>query len=330
LITIVSTVLIKVVCVLASLGAQRRMGTNMRARFIATFATLTAATVVLVGCAAPPPEGEAEAVAVVASTDVYGSIVFAIGGDLVDVTSIIDDTGKDPHEYEANGQNQLALSRADLVIENGGGYDDFVDTLLASSAKDGAVVLNVADLSGYDQDPADGEFNEHLWYDFPTVSKLAEEVVAQLRKADPENAETYVANGNALQDELSALESTEAQLKETSAGTGVAITEPVPLYMLDAIGLVNRTPSEFSEAIEEGRDAPPGILRDTLDLFSNGSVGILAYNEQTNGPQTEEVVAAAQANGIAVVPVTETLPEGKTYIQWMQDNVAAIAAALGS
>ena len=98
--------------------------------------------------------------------------------------------------------------------------------------------------------------------------------------------------------------------------------------MLNAIGLDNKTPSEFSKAIEDGSDAPPAVLQQTLDLYNGHAVKLLAYNEQTTGAQTEAVLTAAKNNGIAVVPVTETLPSGKTYLSWMSDNLDAITAAL--
>lgn len=307
----------------------------MRTRSISALAATAALGLTIAGCAGQPLDSDGAvtsadaAISVVASTNVYGSIASSVGGDLVEVTSIIDDPGKDPHEYEADAQNQLAFSRADLVIENGGGYDDFVDTLLDASGNDGVTVLNVADLSGYDQEPAEGEFNEHLWYDFPTVATLVDEIVSELSDLDPDNAATYAANGQALTDELDDLEAQEDDLSSRYAGEGVAITEPVPLYLLTAAGLENRTPDEFSEAIEEDTDVPADVLEETIALFSGKSVVLLAYNEQTTGPQTEAVLAAAEDNGVAVVPVTETLPEGASYIEWMQGNLDAVSEALG-
>lgn len=303
----------------------------MKNRFIAVAAVSTALGLSLAGCAGTPsPEASDTAtLSVVASTNVYGDIAKDIGGNLINVTSIIDDPSKDPHEYEADAQNQLAFSKADIVIKNGGGYDDFVDTLLDSSKKAGAVVFDVADISGYDQMPAKGEFNEHLWYDFPTVTKLVDKVELALSDADPGNASTFKENSATLRKKLSDFEAQETKLKATYEGDGVAITEPVPLYMLKAAGLDNKTPAEFSEAIEEDTDVPADVLKKTLDLFSNKSVKLLAYNEQTTGPQTEAVLSAAKDNSIAVVPVRETLPEGKTYLQWMQGDLDAISAALG-
>lgn len=269
----------------------------------------------------------AAGVAVVASTDVYGDIVKVVGGTAVSVTSIVDDPDKDPHEYEADAQTQLALSKAKLVVENGGGYDDFVDKML-SSASTKPTVVNVADLSGHNQKPASGTFNEHLWFDFPTMAKLAIRLSTDLAAADPGRATTFTANTKAFTGQLHKLEQSEATIKKAHAGDGVAITEPVPLYLLDAAGLDNKTPREFSEAIEEGIDVAPAVLKQTTDLFDHHQVKLLTYNQQTSGPQTELVLAAATKNQIAVVPVTETLPTGKTYLSWMQGYLVAVSAAL--
>lgn len=266
-------------------------------------------------------------VTAVASTNVYGDIVKQVGGDKVAVTSIISDPAQDPHSYEANTQNQLALSKAKVVVENGGGYDDFIDTMLASSGNPSAQVINAVTVSGKTA-PAGGELNEHIWYDFPSVAKIADQVSAALTKADPASAATFTANADAFKQKLQPLVEHEAKIAAEADGATVAITEPVPLYILEATGLKNLTPEEFSEAIEEGDDVSPQVLRETLALFSGKKVKALVYNEQTSGPQTEQLKKAADDNGIPVVAVTETLPEGKDYIGWMSANLDALQAAL--
>ncbi|MFJ5264813.1 metal ABC transporter solute-binding protein, Zn/Mn family [Streptomyces sp. NPDC088387] len=265
-------------------------------------------------------------VAVVASTNVYGDIVEQIGGDGVDVTSIISDPDQDPHSYEANTQNQLTLSKAKVVVENGGGYDDFVDRMLKSSGSS-AEVVNAVKVSGKTA-PAGGELNEHVWYDFPSVARIADSIAAALGKADPERAATFTKNAEAFKSKLTPLESEEAQIKKEHGGEGIGITEPVPLYMTEASGLIDKTPAEFSEAVEEGDDVSPKILQETLALYSDKQVAALVYNAQTSGPQTEKAESAAKAAGIPVVPVTETLPQGKDYLGWMTSNVDALASAL--
>ncbi|WP_327693236.1 metal ABC transporter solute-binding protein, Zn/Mn family [Streptomyces sp. NBC_00459] len=265
-------------------------------------------------------------IAVVASTNVYGDIVEQIGGAKVDVTSIISDPDQDPHSYEANTQNQLALSKAKVVVENGGGYDDFVDRMLKSGGSS-AEVINAVKVSGKTA-PKGGELNEHVWYDFPTVAKIADRVAAALGKADAGDAALFNKNAEAFKAKLTVLETKEARIKKEHAGEGIAITEPVPLYLTTASGLVNKTPEQFSEAIEEGDDVSPRVLQATLAVFSDKEVEALVYNEQTSGPQTEKSKAAAKAAGIPVVPVTETLPAGENYLGWMTSNVDALASAL--
>ncbi|MFF8351953.1 metal ABC transporter solute-binding protein, Zn/Mn family [Streptomyces chartreusis] len=270
--------------------------------------------------------GAASAIPVVASTNVYGDLARRIGGAKVQVTSIISDPDQDPHSYEASTRNQLALSKAEVVIENGGGYDDFVDRML-KSAGSSPDVINAVEVSGKTA-PKGGELNEHVWYDFPTVAELAERIAAALGEADPADAAAFTQNAKEFVHLLRPLERKEARIKAEHGGEAVAITEPVPLYMIEASGLRNATPEEFSEAIEEGDDVSPRTLRSTLALFTGKKVEALVYNEQTSGPQTEKAERAAEAAGIPVVPVTETLPKGKDYLAWMTANVDALASAL--
>jgi zinc/manganese transport system substrate-binding protein len=295
-----------------------------------------ACLILLTGCGSSSDSGSgtdasqspaaASAIPVVASTNVYGDMVEQIGGGKVKVTSVISDPDQDPHSYEANTQNQLALSKAKVVIENGGGYDDFIDRMLKSSDSS-AEVINAVEVSGKTA-PAGGELNEHVWYDFPSVGKVADRIAAALGKADPDEAATFTKNAQDFKAKLKPLEAKENQIKTDHGGEAVAITEPVPLYMIEAGGLRNATPAAFSEAIEEGDDVSARDLQETLALFTGKKVQALVYNEQTSGPQTEKAEQAAKAAGIPVVPVTETLPEGKDYLGWMTANVDALASAL--
>ncbi|MFJ5726617.1 metal ABC transporter solute-binding protein, Zn/Mn family [Streptomyces paradoxus] len=291
----------------------------------------SASLALLAGCGSSSDSADAKSaparVAVVASTNVWGDIARRVGGDRVDVTSVISDPDQDPHSYEADPQNQLALSKAKVVVENGGGYDDFVGRMLKSGHNDTADVIDAVEVSGRTA-PKGGELNEHVWYDFPTVAKVADRISAALAEADPGDATAFEKNAAAFKAKLAPLEAKEARIKKAHGGEGVAITEPVPLYMTEASGLVNRTPAQFSEAIEEGDDVSPRVLQESLAVFSGGKVKVLVYNEQTSGPQTEKAEAAARAAGVPVVPVTETLPKGKDYLGWMTGNVDALASAL--
>lgn len=299
----------------------------------------------------------ADGVSIVASTNVYGDIASAIAGDDAEVRSIITSAAQDPHEYEASAQDRLAFNDADIVIENGGGYDSFVDTLLESAGSD-PHVIDAVEVSGLSPEE-DGEhadehsdehsdeeghaeeghseeghehvegFNEHVWYDFHTVEKVAADLRDELSELDPDNADAYAANYDDFAAQVADLESQAEALRADAEGRHAMITEPVPLYLLTAVGLDNLTPEDFSEAVEEGADVPPRVLQETLDLFGSEDIAVLAYNAQTSDATTEEVQSAAESATVPVVDFSETLPESMTYVQWQQANLDALADALG-
>lgn len=289
---------------------------------IKTIVVTAAVAVALAGCGTSADGAARGAVDVVASTNVWADVARQVtAGTKVTVTSIISDPNADPHSYEASTRNELAVSEASLIIENGGGYDDFMTTLRDGSGAKGTVLdaVKIAGTTG----------NEHVWYDFPAVAKVADRIAGVLAAKDAPDARRFRSNAAAFTARLSALEAGEAELRAKSAGAGVAVTEPVPLYLLAACGLVDRTPAAFSDAVANGVDVPPRVLQQTLALFAKKQVRLLVYNAQTVGPQTQQVQQAARAHGIPVVPVTETLPAGDTYLTWMSHNLDAVRKALG-
>ncbi|RAM35190.1 metal ABC transporter solute-binding protein, Zn/Mn family [Arthrobacter globiformis] len=307
----------------------------------------------LTGCGSPAAEtAGAEAngrIAVVTSTNVYGDIVEAIGKDKVNVSAIISRPSQDPHSYEANAQDRLTVSKAKLVVENGGGYDDFIHTLADDSNVPHENIISAVEVSGLapqapgtasahaDSAHAEdghahdhGNFNEHVWYSFDAMTHLADAVAARLGALDSGSASQFTANAADFKSSLAKLESKISAMKTSHGGAGVAVTEPVPLYLLEAAGLENRTPAEYTAAVEEGADVPPAVLKAATSTVAAKDTSFLAYNEQTEGPQTQAVKNAASAAGTPVVNFTETLPDGKTYLEWMADNVENVSKALKS
>jgi zinc/manganese transport system substrate-binding protein len=287
-------------------------------------ALAASASLLLGACGGGAPAATDGKIAVVASTNVYGSIAQAVGGNLVDVHSIINKPSADPHSYEATPQDKLAVSKAVVGIQNGGGYDDFFTQLANGQLGPGATV-NVSELSGLDSGK---DFNEHLWYSLPTMDTLADELATRFTAAKPADAAVFTANAAAFKAQIGGLEKRLAALKAADAGAGVAITEPVPLYLLEEAGLANKTPAAFSEAIENGSDVPTTVLQQTLALMGSGTIRLLAYNEQTEGPQTLAIKAAAKKAGVPVQDFSETLPAGMDYLQWMDANVMQLEKIL--
>ncbi|MCC9196055.1 zinc ABC transporter substrate-binding protein [Arthrobacter sp. zg-Y820] len=317
---------------------------------------LTGGALALTGCSASPDSDSAgtgeDTLDIVASTNVYGNIMETVGGDAVNVTSIIDRPSQDPHSYEASARDKLAVTDADLVVLNGGGFDTFMEQLVADAGIDSADVLNPVEISGledaethddgagaspdasaesegddHDHDHGGhehGSFNEHVWYSPEAMGLLAEAAAERLAVLDPDNASAYRDNAAEFEDGITDLTADLAEDKAAAGGRNVAVTEPVPEYLFEAAGLHNVTPADFTSAVEAGSDVPPAVLNELQELLRSGSIAFLAFNTQTATSQTEAVRTTAEEAGVPVLDFSETLPEGSDYLTWMGENVASI------
>jgi len=269
------------------------------------------------------PSAPLPRISVVAAENFYGDIVGQVGGDHVAVTSILSDPNVDPHEYETNAKDGAAVANARLVIQNGLGYDAFMDKLLAASPNPNRKLILVSELTGHKK----GD-NFHLWYDPPTIPKVALAVRDALIQIDPGSATSYRNWHRAFEASMAPLTQTIAALRARVAGMPVAVTEPVFSNMAQAIGLNVITPMEFQKAIEDGQDPPAAALARMEDLLKKREVKLLIYNTQTVSPVTTRVQQLAKKAGVPVVNVTETLPPGKSVQQWMLSQLEQIRAAL--
>lgn len=330
-------------------------------------ALVSVSALALAGCSGTPATGGSDSedgtIAVAAATNVYGSLAEQIGGDRVSVTSIITSASQDPHSYEATARDRLTVQDADLVIENGGGYDAFMDDLLEGSD---AVVLTAVEYShdypgndghaeeaeeehdhaeeegdhaeegdeheGHDHEGHDHieGFNEHVWFDPHTMIHVVEDIAADLSELDPAGEADFTAAADEIIAELEGFEEDLADLAAEYSGTGVFITEPLPGYIAEAAGLTDVTPEGFSEAVEEGDDVAPATLLEAIEVIESGQAAVLLTNAQTGGSETQRVEETAEAAGVPVVAFTELLEDGSSYAEWMADAIQDLADALRS
>lgn len=283
------------------------------------------------------------ALKVVTTTDVYADLVQEIGGEHVDAIPLIASTAVDPHSYEATSQDRLTVKDADMVVVNGGGYDAFLTGLAGTDNPDQRIV-NAVEVSGLfsaddlahmqehheeaggDHEGHNHSYNEHIWYDLDTMKKVAEQVATDLSELDPANAETYrtaAKDFSARTDELA------SRLKavNTKERTYLA-TEPVSGYLLEDAGFSDATPADLTAAVDSESDIAPLTLQEAKDVLGNGSIDLLAFNEQTQTAQTAEISTYAQSKGVPSVSFTETLPENLSYIEWMKQNIDNLEKAV--
>jgi zinc/manganese transport system substrate-binding protein len=291
-------------------------------RWLSTVAMGLAA---LTGCA-PAGSPHPGAGAVVASTDVWGSVASAVAGRHDTVKSILSGATVDPHTYQASPSDAAAIIDAALVVFNGGGYDGWVGDVLSTHQKIKPVdAFSFLPNAGDERPP-----NEHVFYDLAVVKAVATAIADRLAAIDPVSSADYRANAAAFCRKVNAIADTEHAVSSTYPNTSVIATEPVAYYLLQASGLVNRTPPTFSQANENGTDPSPADMAYVLDLVGHRQVSAVLINPQTSNPAIDSLKDAARRAGVPIIDVTETLPNGTDYLTWQRNTVNQLVAALQS
>jgi zinc/manganese transport system substrate-binding protein len=274
------------------------------------------------GCGAGWP-GRPHSPMVVASTDVWGSVARAVAGNHITVKSILAGADTDPHSYQASPSDAAAIIDAALVVYNGGGYDPWVDDVLAGHRA-------VKSVDAYSFAPPNAEPNEHVFYDLDVAESVAGSIADQLAAIDPGNAADYRANAAEFGRGADAIRGSERAIASAYPGAGVVATEPVADYLLEASGLVDRTPEAFTAANENETDPAPADMATVLDLIKQRRVLALLVNPQTSTAAITGLADAARRAGVPVTQVTESLPDGSDYLTWQRNTVNQLVAALRS
>jgi zinc/manganese transport system substrate-binding protein len=233
----------------------------------------------------------------------------------------------DPHTFEASPQVAATVSRASLVVQNGLGYDSFMSKIEAASPSSSRVVISAQTVLGL----PDSTPNPHLWYDPKTMPAVATRIAAALSKLQPSHRAYFAARLAAFEASMTKLTDAIAAFKSAHPGVMVATTEPVADYLLEAAGAKNLTPWSLQAAIMNDTDPAPQDVAIQQGLFANRSVVVFLYNQQVTDAITTTYLKLANANGVPVVAVYETMPtDGFTYQTWMGAELGALAKAVSS
>lgn len=263
---------------------------------------------------------------VVAAENFWGSLMSQLGGSRTQVLSIVTDPNADPHEYETNSQDAQAVANAAFVVINGAGYDDWALKLIAASNTPHQVVLNVADLLGKKQ----GD-NPHFWYSPYYVNDTVKAMYLDLISIDPADTAYFTQQYASLSASLGQYNARISEIRQQFAGTRVAATEDIFVYVANATGLDLVSPPAFMEAVAEGNDPSAQSVVQFQQLIQSGNFSVLVYNGQTVTPLTENIKAMAAAKGIPIVAVTETIqPPDVSFQDWMNAELITLQNALNA
>jgi len=262
---------------------------------------------------------------VVAAESSWGSIAAQLGGDRVEVTSVVGNPAADPHDYEPTAADARAVASARLVIENGAGYDPWARKLVDANPVGRRIVLDVGDLVGVG---AGG--NPHRWYSPPDVQDVIRQIVRDYVVLDPAGAPYY--RGRQARFERNGLARYERLITTIGArhaGVRVGASESVFAPLALALGLDLVTPSSLLDAVSEGAQPTAADIATIERQIARHEIRVWVVNDQNSTPDVARLSAAARERGIPIVTITETpTPAGTTFQAWQTRQLEALAAAL--
>ena len=285
-----------------------------------------------------------EPVQAVASFSILGDLVKNVGGEAVAVTTLID-PGVDAHTYDPAPADLVVLAEANVIFENGLGFEPWLDGFFESTQPPGTRVVVTegitprevgqdADEHEEEEDAGDGhgQFDPHVWHDVANVIILVGNIRDALVATDPVRAELYEANAAAYIAELEALD---ASIRE-QVGTlpperrKLVTSHDTFGYFADAYGFEVIGTALGSISTEAGDPSARDIATLITQIEEAGVPAIFAEN--VANPDLMESIAAEAGVVLAPPLYTDALgPQGspgETYVGMMQSNVTTIVDAL--
>ncbi len=267
------------------------------------------------------------AIVAVGAENEYASVISQIGGKYTHVTAILNNPSTDPHSFESSPRVAQTVGSAQLVVQNGAGYDSFMNKIEAATPDSGRAVIDVQKLLGL----PDSTPNPHLWYSPATMPAVARAVAARLAALQPAHKAYFASRLATFNASLKPWLQAIAHFKAAYPDTPVAVTEPVSDYLLQAAGARILTPFTFQADIMNGVDPSPQAVAAQDSLFRDHKVKVFLYNRQVTSSLTQSFLKAAAQYGVPVVGVYETMPvPGYTYQSWMLAEVRALHKAVAT
>ena len=258
---------------------------------------------------------------VVTSLNFYGEVAGEVAGKYGQVTSVINNASVDPHDYQPSTQQARAMGNANVVIQNGLGYDHWMTKLARSKGGQQVTMVDVArQVAG-----KKGGDNEHVWYQPATMGKLATTLADQYSQIDPSHADYYHRRARTYLKSLVPLNNEIARVKQgVKANQMVAVSEPVFDYALAHLGYRVMDP-HFAKAIEDGNDPSPQDVADLQTAIKEHRIAFFVENSQSDDRVIDILVKLAHQHDVPVLKVTEAQPTGLNYRQWMMKQYQNLA-----
>jgi ABC-type Zn uptake system ZnuABC Zn-binding protein ZnuA len=306
---------------------------------------LMSVLLLLAGCSTNRDAGKNGKLRVVATYSVVGDFLRNVAGDQVELTTLVGADG-DAHTFEPTPQDGVALAKADVIFENGVGFEGWLDKLYSSSqskakrvvVSKGLKLLEADDNHEHGNKEGDKhkhdheEHDPHVWHDVQNAIHMVQLIRDELATADPANADKYKANAAAYLQQLQELDKWVVEQVATipEARRKLVTSHDTFGYFSHRYGfkVVGTALASFST---EAADPSAAEFAKLCEAIKAAKVPAI-FAENVHNPKLMQPLA--QEAGVKLAPplYTDALgkegSDGDTYIKMMRHNVSTIVASL--
>ena len=292
-------------------------------------------------------------------TSIYPLYDFAskIARDRAEVINLVP-AGAEPHDFEPTPKDMATLSKADLFIYNGGGYETWIEDVLSSIDQPDLSILNVSEnlelltleeTGGEDNHDSHGEeanleeetnhveeevhaeeFDPHVWIDPVRAKQMAEMIKEELIKVDEAGKDIYEKNFNELASEFDTLHSEYETALNNPSKKEVIVSHAAFGYLTNRYGLEQISISGITPSDEPS----PKELQEIIQFSKDNEVKYILFETLVSPKVAETVQEKIGAKALTLNPLEgltqQELKEGKDYFSVMRENLESLKLATGS
>jgi zinc/manganese transport system substrate-binding protein len=313
----------------------------MRTQNWVIYLALALLGIVLGGCGGEEPAATDGRLQVIATYSILGDLAQNVGGDMIELTTLVG-AGSDTHTFEASPADLAALTQADLILENGVGFEGWLDDLYAASestAERVVVTEGLALLAAGEEHELEeegehehGDNDPHVWHSVANAIGMVRTITDALAEADPANAETYQANGEAYIAELQALDQwVFEQVEQLPAERRKLVTSHDTFsYFAERYGF-EIVGTALGSISTETADPSAGEMAELVETIRAAGVPAIFAEEVASSEVMAQIAAEA---GVTLGPplysdaLGEPGSEGDNYINMVRYNVTTIVNTL--
>jgi zinc/manganese transport system substrate-binding protein len=288
---------------------------------------------ILLALVAAAPAAAQDKIRTIASFSILGDLVKNVGGDRVEVATLIGPDGN-AHVYEPSPTDSRRVADAKVVFVNGLGFEGWLGRLVKASATKAAIVVASTGIgprsSASETRLGDDKTDPHAWQSVANAKRYVANIRDALIKADPAGEGVYKANAAAYQAKLDALD---REVREVVAGIApdrrrVITSHNAFGYFQDAYGIAFSAPQGVSsEAEASARDVARIIAQIRNERIS------AVFLENVTDTRLMQLIGRETGARIGGTLYSDALTDANgpapSYIDLIRHNVRQIAAALG-